>query len=36
MRWGSVILAALFEIGWVMGLKHADSALEWICTAAAS
>ncbi|MEC3834247.1 multidrug efflux SMR transporter [Bacillus licheniformis] len=35
MRWGSVILAALFEIGWVMGLKHADSALEWICTAAA-
>ncbi|MEC1262431.1 multidrug efflux SMR transporter [Bacillus swezeyi] len=35
MRWGSVVLAALFEIFWVMGLKHADSAIEWIGTAIA-
>ncbi|ATH95253.1 DMT family transporter [Bacillus glycinifermentans] len=33
MKWGSVVLAALFEIVWVTGLKHADTAIEWIGTA---
>lgn len=27
--WISVVIAAFFEVGWVIGLKHADSALEW-------
>ncbi|MFN2745901.1 MULTISPECIES: DMT family transporter [Bacillus] len=35
MRWGSVVLAAMFEICWVIGLKHADTAIEWTGTAAA-
>lgn len=33
--WLSVIVAALFEVGWVIGLKHANSALEWVLTAIA-
>ena len=27
--WIMVILAACFEVGWVIGLKHAESMLEW-------
>jgi paired small multidrug resistance pump len=27
--WISVIIAAFFEVGWVIGLKHADGVLEW-------
>lgn len=27
--WLSVVIAAFFEVGWVIGLKHADSVLEW-------
>jgi paired small multidrug resistance pump len=27
--WLSVIIAAFFEVGWVIGLKHADGVLEW-------
>lgn len=27
--WISVFIAAFFEVGWVIGLKHADSILEW-------
>lgn len=27
--WISVVIAAFFEVGWVIGLKHADSVLEW-------
>jgi len=27
--WVSVIIAAFFEVGWVIGLKHADGLLEW-------
>lgn len=27
--WIQVIIAALFEVSWVIGLKHADSILEW-------
>lgn len=30
--WWIVIGATLFEIGWVMGLKHASSLLEWAGT----
>lgn len=27
--WISVFVAAFFEVGWVIGLKHAAGALEW-------
>ncbi len=27
--WLSVVIAALFEVSWVIGLKHADSVWEW-------
>lgn len=30
--WIKVLLAALFEVCWVIGLKHADSAQEWAAT----
>ncbi|WP_028777496.1 DMT family transporter [Shimazuella kribbensis] len=30
--WTSVFIAALFEVIWVIGLKHADSILAWIGT----
>jgi len=33
--WLSVIIAAVFEVCWVIGLKHADRAGEWIGTAIA-
>lgn len=33
--WFSVIVAALFEVGWVIGLKHANGILEWGATAIA-
>ncbi|MBG9816768.1 DMT family transporter [Bacillus safensis] len=32
MKWGNVFIAAIFEVGWVMGLKYADSLLEWTAT----
>ncbi|MCY1117070.1 multidrug efflux SMR transporter [Bacillus safensis] len=32
MKWGNVFIAAIFEVGWVMGLKYADSLLEWAAT----
>ncbi|MEC1078303.1 multidrug efflux SMR transporter [Bacillus safensis] len=32
MKWGNVFIAAIFEVGWVMGLKYADSLLEWATT----
>lgn len=31
--WLSVVIAAFFEVGWVVGLKHASSAVEWLLTA---
>ena len=31
--WGLVGIAGLFEIGWVIGLKHAGDALSWGATA---
>ena len=33
--WFSVVIAAVFEVVWVIGLKHADSFLEWTVTVAA-
>ncbi|WP_435920800.1 DMT family transporter [Paenibacillus sp. DYY-L-2] len=30
--WLSVIIAAFFEVGWVIGLKHANGILEWGAT----
>lgn len=27
--WLYVIIAAFFEVGWVIGLKHAHGFLEW-------
>lgn len=30
--WTSVIIAAFFEVGWVIGLKHATGVLEWTGT----
>ncbi|KZE72034.1 multidrug resistance protein SMR [Paenibacillus jamilae] len=27
--WLSVVIAALFEVAWVIGLKHANGWLEW-------
>ncbi|MEN2443133.1 MULTISPECIES: multidrug efflux SMR transporter [Bacillus] len=32
MKWGNVLIAAVFEVGWVMGLKYAGSILEWSAT----
>lgn len=31
-QWGSVMIAACFEVGWVIGLKHAANGLAWIGT----
>ena len=27
--WISVFIAAFFEVGWVIGLKHAEGVVEW-------
>ncbi|RSL29395.1 QacE family quaternary ammonium compound efflux SMR transporter [Salibacterium salarium] len=32
MQWAKVILAAVFEVGWVIGLKHAVTWWEWSLT----
>lgn len=32
VNWLKVILAAVFEVVWVIGLKHADNFLEWTIT----
>ncbi|QHE50757.1 multidrug efflux SMR transporter [Pontibacillus sp. HMF3514] len=31
-EWLKVVVASFFEVVWVVGLKHADSALEWSLT----
>ncbi|MFC7364282.1 MULTISPECIES: DMT family transporter [Bhargavaea] len=33
--WWKIVVAAVFEVGWVIGLKHADSGVEWVGTAVA-
>ncbi|KAA0545381.1 multidrug efflux SMR transporter [Bacillus sp. BGMRC 2118] len=30
--WFAVVIAAMFEVAWVIGLKHADNVWEWIGT----
>ena len=30
--WLSIVIAAVFEVMWVIGLKHASNPLEWIGT----
>ena len=35
LQWGKVLIAALFEVAWVVGLKHADSLGEWLITVVA-
>ena len=32
LNWMKVFFAAFFEVFWVIGLKHADSVLEWAGT----
>jgi paired small multidrug resistance pump len=32
-NWVKVFIAAFFEVFWVIGLKHANSAWEWLGTA---
>ncbi|SDE37337.1 paired small multidrug resistance pump [Paenibacillus sp. UNCCL117] len=34
-QWIQVIIASFFEVAWVSGLKHADSAPEWAGTVVA-
>lgn len=34
-NWAYVLIAGLFEVGWVVGLKHANTWLEWAGTAIA-
>ncbi len=34
LDWLKVIIAAVFEVIWVIGLKHADNAGEWAMTIA--
>ena len=31
--WLSVVIAAFFEVGWAVGLKHANGTVEWLLTA---
>ena len=33
-EWLKVLAAALFELVWVSGLAHANTALEWLITGA--
>jgi paired small multidrug resistance pump len=34
-EWVKIVIAAIFEVMWVIGLKHADNILEWCVTAIA-
>ncbi len=31
-EWLKVVIASVFEVAWVVGLKHADTVLEWSVT----
>ena len=33
--WLSIVIAAIFEVMWVIGLKHASNPLEWLGTCVA-
>lgn len=32
MNWIKIIIGAIFEVGWVVGLTHANNTFEWILT----
>lgn len=32
MNWIKIIVASIFEVGWVIGLNHADSWWQWALT----
>lgn len=32
MNWIKIIIGAIFEVGWVVGLTHANKTFEWILT----
>ncbi|KYH14060.1 multidrug resistance protein SMR [Staphylococcus kloosii] len=32
MNWLKIVIAALFEVGWVIGLTHASNTIEWLGT----
>lgn len=32
MNWIKIIIGAIFEVGWVVGLTHANNTIEWILT----
>ena len=32
MNWLKIIIAAIFEVGWAVGLTHASTTLEWLLT----
>ncbi|KMK78179.1 DMT family transporter [Alkalihalobacillus pseudalcaliphilus] len=31
-EWLLLVIAAVFEVGWVMGLKHSSNGMEWLLT----
>ena len=31
-KWLQVVIASIFEVGWVIGIKHATTVLEWSLT----
>ncbi|UOQ86749.1 DMT family transporter [Gracilibacillus salinarum] len=31
-EWSKIIVAGLFEVGWVIGITHAGTVLEWTAT----
>lgn len=32
MNWIKIIIASIFEVGWVIGITHADSWWQWVLT----
>lgn len=32
MSWIKLLIASVFEVGWVVGLTHSDTVVEWIGT----
>ena len=32
MNWLKIIIAAIFLVGWAVGLTHASTTLEWLLT----
>lgn len=32
MSWIKLLIASVFEVGWVVGLTHADTFVEWVGT----